>query len=319
MADMFSARGAFPPVLSAAEKAERAAQPARTIGRPGDFPWYELYDNFVIPRNLDASQFPPYGSFDPDVPDPLDLIRVGSLFEIPSWAWAAWYSAKKSERLPNMPRDLLEAVAWRKYGTARYIALVPQWRRALVELATDIDDVEDQISTILWLLEWISGKFIPLPRRALAFGDDINKLLDRAQDALTPISIGRGAKPQWGEQQAEARRKVRETRKKQAKIITWLQDNYGRILEAAQATGTWFDVGIVIGPIFGFIEEGLWGLAQKTLDNYLIAADAIAPGYRDDFYANAEELTNQVEDTMSEWWEDLHDVTAAQDELWSPL
>lgn len=292
------------------------ANPPRTVGAPGDFPWRELYPGFRVPQNLDTSQFPPFGVFDPDFPDPLDLIQLRGAFDIPSWAYAAWYSAERSARLPNMPADLLEAIAWKKYGTARYIALVPAWRRALVELATDIDDVEDQISTILWLLEWISGKFIPLPPRALAFGDDVRKLLDYAQDALTPVSIGRGAKAEWGERQAEARRKVRETRKKQAKIITWLQDNYGRILEAAQATGTWFDVGIVIGPIFGYIEEGLWGLAQKTLDSYLVAADAIAPGYRDDFYRNAEEIGTAVEDAMSEWWEDVINLEIQQDEIY---
>lgn len=288
------------------------ANPPRTIGAVGDFPWYELYPGFEVPRNLNTAQFPPYGDFDPDLPDPLDLVRLGDLGETPSWAWAAWYSARSSARLPNLPLDLLETIAWKKYGSARYLALVPEWRRALVELATDIDDVEDQVSTILWLLEWISGKFIPLPRGALAFADDIRKLLDRAQDALTPISIGRGAKQEWAEQHAEARRKVRAARTKNAKIITWLQDNYGRVLEAAQATGTWFDVGIIIGPIFGYIEEGLWGLAQNTLDNYLIAAEAFLPDYSEDFYRNAEELGTAIEDGMDNYWENLWDLEENQ-------
>lgn len=290
--------------------------PPRVTGEASPFNWFELHPGFEIPRNIDASQFPPYTDFDPDIPDPLDLIRLGDVLDIPSWAWAAWYSARNQSRLPNIPLRELEAIAWRKYGSARYVALVPQWRRALVELATEIDDVEDQVSTILWLLEWISGKFIPLPRSALSFADDLRKLLDTAQDVLTPISIGRGPKSQWGEHQAEARRKVRGARTKNAKIITWLQDNYGRVLEAAQATGTWFDVGIIIGPIFGFIEEGLWSLAQKTLDNYLVAADAILPGYSEDFYGNAEELTGQVETVMEEWWEDVLDLQIQQDEAY---
>jgi hypothetical protein len=291
--------------------------PARNIGEPSAFNWFELYPGFEIPRNLNASQFPPYGSFNPDIPDPTDLIRLGTLLDIPSWAWAAWYSARKTQRLPNIPLEILEEIAWRKYGTARYQALVPQWRRSLVELATDIDDIEDQLSTILWLLEWISGKFIPIPPSALNFADDIRKLLDRAQDALTPISIGRAAKAEWAEKHAEARRTTRAARSKNAKIITWLQNNYGRVLEAAQATGTWFDVGVVIGPIFGFIEEGMWGLAQKTLDNYLIAAEAFMPGYTEDFKRNAQELADSVDETMTEWWEDTIDVSQESEQLWN--
>lgn len=291
--------------------------PPRNIGTPSAWNWFELYPGFDVPRNLNTSQFPPYGDFDPDLPDPLELIRLGEVFDIPSWAWAAWYSARKTLRLPNIPVDELEAVAWRKYGTARYKYLVPAWRRELIELAGSIDDIEDQLSTILWLLEWISGKFIPIPAGALNFGDGIRKTLDLAQDALTPISIGSTAKVRWGEQQAEARRQTRAAKAKQAKIITWLQANYGRILEAAQATGTWFDVGIIVGPIFGYIEEGLWGLAEKTLDNYLIAAEAFMPGYREDFYRNAEELTDTVEQTMTEWWENTIDVSEESEQLWN--
>jgi len=311
---LFSSDPEYDPTPAAPPRTSTSTTPRRVVGDPSPFNWFELYEGFEIPRNIDASQFPPYGNFDPDIPEPIELLRLGDLLNTPSYAWAAWYSARKSLRLPNIPLEHLEAIAWKKYGTARYIALVPQWRRALVELATEIDDVEDQVSTILWILEGVSKKVIPLPPRALSFADDLRKMLDYAQDALTPLALGRGAKTAWTEHQAEARRKVRSARGKNAKIIVWLQDNFGRILEAAQATGTWFDVGIIIGPIFGYIEEGMWGLAEKLVDNYLVAADALLPGYREDFYRNAEEIGNQVEDVMGEWWEDVLDLQIQQEE-----
>lgn len=53
----------------------------------------------------------------------------------------------------------------------------------------------------------------------------------------------------------------------------------------------------------GWIEEGLWGLAQKTGDNYLIAVDALMPGYKEDFERNAQELSESVERAWNDLWE----------------
>ncbi len=68
-------------------------------------------------------------------------------------------------------------------------------------------------------------------------------------------------------------------------------------------------MGIVLGPIMGWIEEGMWGLARKTTDNYLIAVDALMPGYRDDFKRNAEELYNAWQIANMDTWGGLADWT----------
>lgn len=267
--------------------------------------WYELHPGFTIPRNIDASQFPPFTDFDPDLPDPFELIVLPWTDTIPSWGWAAWRAYETDDKLPKMNPDLLQAIAWRKYGTARYIALVPVWRRWMSDIAGELDDVEDQLSTILWIVELLGKKLLPIPPGVLAGPQQLQRLLDDAQEVLRYSGSSRTAKVEFREKQREARARTRVARGRTAKILTWLQNNYGRLLEAAQATGGWFDVGIILGPIFGYIEEGLWGVATNTLDNYLIALDALWPGYREAYYENAERLTTDLEDAMAGFMEEL--------------
>jgi hypothetical protein len=276
--------------------------------------WIEIYPGFTLPRNILAAQFPEYGDFDPDLPDPLELLRLPWTDPIPKWAWAAWSAAERLDKLPTMDPDLLQALAWKKYGSARYVYLVPAWRRYLTSIATDIDDIEDQLSTILWILELLGKKIIPVPPGVLRGGDAIRRALDDAQDVLNFSGVARSDKSLWREKQRKRRASVREARTRTAKLAQWLAANYGRLLEAAQATGTWFDFGIVLGPIFGYIDEGIWGLANKTLDNYLIAADTVLPGYREDFYANADRLTTDLYDTMASFYEGFIADQAFDDE-----
>lgn len=267
--------------------------------------WYELHPGFVIPRTLDPTQFPPYTEFDPDLPDPLELIVLPWRDPIPTWGWAAWHAYQRKDALPKLNPDLLQAIAWRTYGSARYVALVPAWRRTLNELAGEIDDIEDQVSTILWLAQILGRKVIPIPPGLLAQADNLRKTLDAAQDTLRAGVLLRSAKAEFRERQRQQRAKVRTARTRQARIISWLMDNYGRILEAAQATGTWLDFGIILGPLFGYIEEGIWGLAEKTLDNYLTAVDAFLPGYSEDFYASGEALNAALELWLADQFEVL--------------
>jgi hypothetical protein len=277
--------------------------------------WYELHPGFVIPRNIDPSQFPPYTDFDPDLPDPLDLIVLPWRDPIPAWGWAVWHAAQRTDRLPRLRPDLLQAIAWRKYGSARYIALVPQWRRVLNELANEIDDIEDQVSTIIWLAELLGRKVLPIPPGVFGAADKLRHTLDAAQDVLRASVLTRSSKAEFREKVREQRAKVRNARTRLARVIQWLSDNYGRILEAAQATGTWLDFGIILGPIFGYIEEGVWGLAQKTLDNYLTAVDAFLPGYSEDFYANARQLNEQLELWLADKFEQVFQ-SAEEDAQW---
>jgi len=257
--------------------------------------WYQCLPGFFLPTNVDCGQFPPYSFPDPDLPDVMDIIKIPGIGETPKFWWAAWEAARRLDRIPKLKQEALTTIAWRKYDSARYVALVPEWRRTMTEWVTYLDDIEDQLSTILWLAEMLGKKVVPIPPGVLNLGDSVRKYLDAAEKALALTPGGRAGKVEWRKRQQETARQKREARGKIALMLVWIKANYARLLEAAQATNTWFDVGIVLGPVMGYLDEGIWGLAQRTLDNYLIAADALAPGYRDDFYRNAEEQSEALQ------------------------
>lgn len=277
--------------------------------------WREVHPGFWLPPNIDARQFPPYGDFDPDLPDPLELIRLPWGDPALRWAYPAWKAAQRADRAPRIPAYLMDTIAWRAYGQARYEYLVPQWRRWMSDLATEIDDIEDQLSTITWLLQGLGRKLIPIPPGVFSAADDLRRSLDAAQDVLQYTGSSRGAKSDFLERQREQRRRQRAARSRMARIVVWLQANYGRLLEAAQATGTWFDMGIVLGPIFSYIEEGLFGVANATLENYLIAVEAFLPGYSEDFRRNATELREAVQLELADAMEWAFDQQTIDDEF----
>jgi hypothetical protein len=272
--------------------------------------WYELYPGFWIPntwpvnraRWLDYTR-PDYLRILEDAPDPEALLRLGSLTRIERRWWGVWIGSFGCDRPLTPFHPTLHEIADRRYENARYVYLVPAWRRRIIELLTEIDDIEDQVSTILWVVEWITRRFIPIPPGVLNGADALRRSLDTAERALAGITPFRSFKPAYLEELRRAKRAKDNAKRSKNALLAWFSANWGRLLEALQATGTWFDVGIVLGPIFGFIEEGLWGLARYTMNNYLIAADALAPGYREDFLRNAEDLYNRVQNAWNTTWE----------------
>lgn len=185
--------------------------------------------------------------------------------------------------------------------------LVPAWRRAITRVIGELDDLEDQIATILWVLEWISRKFIPVPPQVIAVAQRTQRSLDCAEKILAGVTPFRTRKSEYGQCLREVSEARAGARTRKAGLIAWFRANYGRVLEAAQATETWFDVGLVLGPVMGFIEEGLWGAARATLNNYLIAADALLPGIKEDFERNAAELQARVDEAWDTTWGSIED------------
>ena len=285
-------------------------------GVPPDFTaaktnWEEILPGFTVPLGLyGAHEFSDYTQ-----EDALDKILQG-----PAWdkilvlgglsvdmrrAWGAWFGSWGCDTRINFRWPALDAVAHEQYLSARYRYLVPFWARKMSELATEIDDIEDQLATILWIVESVMQKYIPLPKSLMNRARAVKRSLDCAELLLQTGKIGRDAKPKYAEcLRQQARRKQQDTETK-ASLVAWMQLNWGRLIEAAQATNTWFDVGIALGPIMGWITEGMFGLARATTDNYLIAVDAVLPGYRDDYNRTAAELDAAVEKAWDQTWENL--------------
>ncbi len=264
--------------------------------------WYEPLPGFFLPVTFayDPARWPDYTT--PDVsrllemdPELSDVLRLRGWGQPSGRAWATWLRSREADRQVRRGWDELEMIADKMYDSARYVYLVPYWRRAITRIITELDDVQDQLTTILWALETVARKWIPVPPKLLDGLRHVDTSLDCATGILAGATLFRTSKSSYQACLDEADQKRKQGRKKAAGAVAWLQENWGNLLQAAQATGTWFDVGIVLGPIMAWIDEGLWGVASKTVDNYLIAADALLPGYADDFRANAQELYDDVQ------------------------
>jgi hypothetical protein len=271
--------------------------------------WYQALPNFWLPAGTfyDSARWPDFTAPDyvrllEETLDPLDMIRFLNFGRPDRRAWGSWLNAYNKDKPLRYRPDFHGPIADRTYETARYKFLVPAWRRAITKVIQELDDIEDQVSTILWIMEWITRKIIPIPPGIMNATTRLARSLDCAEKIIAGITPFRGAKAEYGNCLREAARAKARAKAQHAGLLAWFRANWGRLLEAGQATETWFDVGIILGPIMGFIEEGLWGLAQKTVDNYLVAVDAVMPGYREDFQRNARELSEAVDRAWDETW-----------------
>lgn len=268
--------------------------------------WQEVLPGFWLPNSWPwtEEEFPDYTAPDyvralTDTPDIASVIHVRDWGRPSTKAWGAWFGAFKADKLIKRESEFFRPIANAMYETARYKFLVPAWRRALVEVLTDLDNMEDQLSTILWVAEIVTRKFIPIPKGLLDPVKKITNTLDCAGKLVAGITPFRGSKSRYTECLEELGREKKRAREQKAGLIAWFQDNWGRLIEAAQATDEWFDVGLVLGPVFAYIDEGLWGLTKQTAGNYLLATDALFPGYAQ----WAKETDQQISEAITEAWD----------------
>jgi len=288
--------------------------------------WTEALPGWWLPwtADYDPARWPDFTTDDyvralADAPDVGAILNFLNYGRADSRAWASWQTAFRNDKPLRFRADFHGPVADRLYETARYKALVPAWRRSLIEIVGELDDIEDQISTILWLMEWVTAKVIPIPPIIMNNAQRLQRTLDCAEKIVAGITPFRFTKHEHTDCLATANAQKRAARARKAGLLAWFRENWGRLLEAAQATDTWFDVGLVLGPVMGYIEEGLWGLAQQTMNNYLIAVDSIMPGYKEDFERNAQELATDVEEAFDSTWGAVTEWTTDQIERFFPL
>ncbi len=154
---------------------------------------------------------------------------------------------------------------------------IPEWRRKIVQVLTKLDNVQDQISTILWITDPITRRWGPT-RVASTIAHRVGDLISDIERAMAgPLmpgyrTIGRGAAAK--RTPIGASHSVRATDRKHVatqtpqssrqqtgkggilqRAVKWLQKSQGHLLEAGQALDTWVGVGISLGTIFGALEE----------------------------------------------------------------
>ena len=271
--------------------------------------WREALPGFWLPNSWahDESRWPDYTDDGyiraiEDTPDISDVIRLRGLGQPTSQQWGAWLGAFNADRAIKQQTEFLAIIADRKYESARYVYLVPAWRRKMVEIATEIDDIEDQVSTILWVAETVARKWIPIPPKLLNAGAKLSKSLDCGGKLLTQVTPLRGGKSEYAECLNELVRSKKRSKEQKAGLLAWFQDNWGRLLEAAQATGTWFDIGIVLGPIMAYIDEGMWGAIKAEQEHTWMRIDAVIPGFKQTVDTGLELLNNEIEKAWDSTW-----------------
>ena len=294
--------------------------------------WYEPLPGFWLPNTwvADRSRWPDYTSPEyfrliEEAPDVGAMIVLRGIGEPARRAWGAWLGAFKADKPLTRGWPDLEIIADKMYDTARYKFLVPAWKQAMTKLITEIDDIEDQLSTLLWVAEWVTRKWIPIPPKLLNTAESITKSVDCAGKLLAGVDPFRGLKSSYAECIAAQKRKTRKAREQKAGLLAWFRDNWGRLLEAAQATGTWFEVGIVLGPIFAWIDEGMWGVVAKSPEISNVTAEALFPGYGAAVQAATTDLMQRLEQGWDETWgsADLQDfdpetITDDYPGFWAP-
>ena len=266
--------------------------------------WAEIYPGFWLPQGwaIDKDRFPDYtalgyidkaagelvGTVEVDGEeiearrpkvlgvDPRDVIRLRRLTQPSKQAWGTWLGGFANDRPLKRGWSDLEQIADSMYSTARFKHLTPLWRQAIISIMTEIDDIEDQLGTILWIVGWIGKKWIPKPLLpALEKTRDLTDALDCAGKSLAGMGPAYTAKTDYVECVNDKRRRAKRKLKQKKGLLAWLRKNYGPVLEAAQATGTWVDVGIVLGPIMAVVEDGWWGAMQTALNTPSIILEAL--------------------------------------------
>lgn len=285
--------------------------------------WYEALPGFWLPNALryDRARWPDYTAIDfqralAEAPQLDNLLRLRGFGRPDGKLWAIWFAGFGCDRRIGKMAPALQPIADAMYEKARFKHLVPFWRQWMITALTEIDDLEDQISTVLWVIELLAKKVPGLSKINLDAPRALNRLLNDAERALAGATLTRRSKAEWKDKQNQVRARKRAARTKGAKLFAWLQQNYGRLLEAAQATGTWADVGIVLGPIFGFVEEGIWGVVKGTATNYSIAIDALYPGYREFDIQFSRDVDTFVEENLIQPLENF-DWSLLSEPLWT--
>lgn len=168
--------------------------------------WYEALPYFWLPNsaNYDPFLWPDYSQigFKEMINDGPDFGRLISGFgddKPHPAAWASWAKAFREDRPLRFDHAFHRGVANRKYESARYRYLVPAWRRAIVDVVGDLDDIEDQVSTILWVAEWVTAKIIPLPPILMNNAQRLQRSLDCAEKIVAGLTPFRFAKTEHGD------------------------------------------------------------------------------------------------------------------------
>lgn len=199
-------------------------------------------------------------------PSPLDIAipRLGDVIhltpapKIEKSDWTEFFRARKAGEVPKLDRRKVEHMTnTQRIIKAQKETVQADWLVNWTKILTMIDNIEDIGSTAVWLLK----KFGPrIGIKAVPGLNLISLALDVA-DLIATISLfgiaGRKQKGAWRKMTGRQRGRSLLGSQPLTRGPLWrgIKNEYGHLIEAAQATETLFGVGLSIGPIFGAIQE----------------------------------------------------------------
>lgn len=142
---------------------------------------------------------------------------------------------------------------------------MPDWRQKMVTVMTALDNAEDVISTMAWILgPYLEKTGRPgklLVRGAKGTSSSIN-FINRF---LRGPELTRKTKHRYmDERKMNAKDRVMRGAPK-SKAGKWLQNNLGNLIQAAQASESLTGVGLQLGTIYGTLENALWDDSRTLL------------------------------------------------------
>lgn len=232
----------------------------------------------------------------PPLPAWDSIIHVAPRYRFTRAEYDELRAADREHRPPNLTDEAVAALASRQaYIDAQANSALPEWRKSLVKTLTTLDNIQDQISTVVWLTGPIIDRLGKKAKAAHAVVDETGDAINFMQSIIAGPTPGRSGKNRRAlARTANARTKGGVIGALQ-KGIGWLQKNQGHLLEAAQATDTWFGVGISLGSVFGAIEETYWRTGEQAYYEALTAlnvASAALPGMSSEAKAHQLQLAD---------------------------
>lgn len=234
-----------------------------------------------------------------------DVLHVAPRPEVTAAHRAQLKAERRAGITPTLDAGVLRELERREQRALEIReSAVPGWRQQMLRVLTVLDNIEDQVSTIERVTRPIlrkvpGGKYLSYGARGTS------EALDRVQAVIRgPSIVGRKAKSR---EERERRRDARQRKGKLGvvgKAADWIQKQQGALLEGAQATDTWFGIGIQLGGIFGAIEEGqdralisAWEAGKWAVATAALAALPEGSDARLGLEQQAEENINEIRRT----------------------
>lgn len=193
----------------------------------------------------------------------------------------------------------------------------PDWRNKMVRVMTALDNAEDIISTMSWIFGPYIEKTGKLGRGLVKGAKGASDTINFINKFLRGPELTRKAKHKYmDDRKMNAKTRVMRNAPK-SKAGKWLNDNIGRLFQAAQASESLTGVGLQIGTIYGTLENAfftdgttLLTVGELFADRALRDVNFFYPGAQEIVNKRIEENEKKLAEQPVPWIKQLYDWAA---------